>query len=334
MNARTLNEAVPTAAAPVDPDSLPLQRLYHWERTQPDRVAFVQPLGSGATQELTWRQVLDQTRRLAAWLEAQGYPPGSRIAILSKNTAWWMICDYAIWMAGHVSVPLYPTLAADTVRQILDHSDSRVLFIGKLDGFDAMRLGIRAGLPCVTTPLAPADAPGRRWDEVLAGQAPLAGAPVRDANEVGTLMYTSGTTGKPKGVMHSFGTLMWSLQSGMKRVHLDSDTRMLSYLPLSHVVERVLVEHGQLATGMQVFFAESLETFASDLQRARPHLLLLGAAPVGQVPAGRARQDARPQAEPPAAPAGRERHGAPQGTHGAGPGPMPTGGRRGGPHAT
>jgi long-chain acyl-CoA synthetase len=83
-------------------------------------------------------------------------------------------------------------------------------------------------------------------------------------------MYTSGTTGMPKGVMHSFGTFAWSITSGLKRVPLDKRACMLSYLPLSHVAERMVVEHGLLATGMHVFFAESLETFVSDMQRARP----------------------------------------------------------------
>jgi long-chain acyl-CoA synthetase len=93
---------------------------------------------------------------------------------------------------------------------------------------------------------------------------------VRPADELCTLIYTSGTTGMPKGVMHSFGTFAWSITSGLKRVKLDSSGRMLSYLPLAHVAERMLVEHGLLATGMHVFFADSLETFVSDIQRARP----------------------------------------------------------------
>jgi long-chain acyl-CoA synthetase len=74
----------------------------------------------------------------------------------------------------------------------------------------------------------------------------------------------------PKGVMHSFGTFAWSVQSGLKRVPIDKNARMLSYLPLSHIAERTLVEHGLLATGMQVWFAESLDTFTIDLQRAKP----------------------------------------------------------------
>ena len=83
-------------------------------------------------------------------------------------------------------------------------------------------------------------------------------------------MYTSGTTGAPKGVMHTFGNFALAVADGLKRVPLRENGRMLSYLPLSHVVERTLVEHGQLATGMHIYFAESLDTFTSDLQRARP----------------------------------------------------------------
>jgi long-chain acyl-CoA synthetase len=260
-------------AVNVAPDTLALERLYHWEKTTPDRVALTQPLGGGAVKDFTWRQVLDQTRRMAAHLKSLNLPPGSRVAILSKNTAHWLMADWSIWMAGHVSVPLYPTLAAGTIRQILEHSESSLLFVGKLDGWEGMKPGIPAGLPCISLPLAPADAAKsyRAWDDVVAKTEPLAGNPVRPADELGTIMYTSGTTGAPKGVMHSFGTFAWGVQSGLKRVPaINNSARMLSYLPLSHVAERTLVEHGILATGMHVYFAESLETFTADLQRARP----------------------------------------------------------------
>jgi long-chain acyl-CoA synthetase len=93
---------------------------------------------------------------------------------------------------------------------------------------------------------------------------------VRGADELATIIYTSGTTGAPKGVMHSFGSFAWAISSGLKRIPLGEQDRMLSYLPLAHVVERALVEHGWLRTGMQVYFAESIDTFAADLQRARP----------------------------------------------------------------
>ena len=259
-------------ASIVSADKLALQRLYHWESTAPERLVFTQPLGGGQVATYTWRQVMDQSRRMAAHLQSQGLKPGDKVAILAKNTAHWLMADFAIWLGGFVSVPLYPTLAAGTIRQILEHSEAKLLFVGKLDGWDGMKPGVPAGLACVSLPLAPADAaknyPG--WDAIVAKTEPLKGSPLRDADELATIMYTSGTTGAPKGVMHSFGTFAWGIQSGLKRVPIDSSARMLSYLPLSHVAERALVEHGLLAVGMQVWFAESLETFTSDLQRARP----------------------------------------------------------------
>ena len=259
-------------ASIVSADKLALQRLYHWESTAPERLVFTQPLGGGQVATYTWRQVMDQSRRMAAHLQSQGLKPGDKVAILAKNTAHWLMADFAIWLGGFVSVPLYPTLAAGTIRQILEHSEAKLLFVGKLDGWDGMKPGVPAGLACVSLPLAPADAaknyPG--WDAIVAKTEPLKGSPLRDADELATIMYTSGTTGAPKGVMHSFGTFAWGIQSGLKRVPIDSGARMLSYLPLSHVAERALVEHGLLAVGMQVWFAESLETFTSDLQRARP----------------------------------------------------------------
>jgi long-chain acyl-CoA synthetase len=260
-------------AITITPDALALQRLYHWEKTTPDRVAYTQPLGGGPVKDYTWREVMDQVRRMAAYIKAQGFEPGSRIALISKNTAHWMMTDFAIWMAGYVSVPLYPTLAAGTIRQILEHSESKLLFVGKLDGWAGMKPGIPAGLPCIAHPLAEADAKKSyaSWDDIVAKTAPLQGNPVRPGDDLATIMYTSGTTGAPKGVMHSFATFAWGVTSGLKRVQaIDQNARMLSYLPLSHVAERTLVEHGQLATGMHIFFAESLDTFTKDLQRARP----------------------------------------------------------------
>ena len=254
------------------PEDLALQRLYHLERHEPDRIVLTQPLGGGAVREFTWREVMDQSRRMAAHLRSLGHPPGTRVALLSKNTAWWLMCDFAIWMAGHVSVPLYPTLAANTIRQILEHSESKLLFIGKLDGYEAMAQGIPESVPCIALPLAPADAMAKHptWDAIVAATPPMADSPVRDGGELATIMYTSGTTGMPKGVMHSFGTFAWSMQAATSRLPLREEGRILSYLPLSHVAERTLVEHGLLATPLHVYFAESLETFTADLQRARP----------------------------------------------------------------
>jgi long-chain acyl-CoA synthetase len=258
-------------------EKLALQRLYHWEKATPERMVFTQPYdgaakGAGQVRTWSWKQAMDETRRMAAYLQSLNLPPKSNIALISKNTAHWMMTDWAIWMAGHVSVPLYPTLAAETIRQILEHSESKLLFVGKLDGWAGMKPGIPAGMSCIAHPLAPDDAKKNyaSWDDIVAKTAPMSANPTRPADEMATIIYTSGTTGMPKGVMHSFGNFAAALEAGLKRVPLDNSARMLSYLPLSHIVERVLVEHGLLATGMQIYFAESLDTFTLDLQRAQP----------------------------------------------------------------
>ena len=256
-------------AQTVAPETLALQRLYHWEETTPDKLALTQPIGGGEVREWTWRQMMDEVRRMAAHLKGLGFEPGAHIALLSKNTAHWLMTDYAIWMAGYVSVPLYPTLASSTVRQILTHSEARLLFVGKLDTWEEMRAGIPEGLPTIRLPLSPEfEAPG--WDAIVAATPPMGGRPVRDGDELATIIYTSGTTGVPKGVMHSFATFAWSTSTVLKRIGRHENGRVLSYLPLAHVAERTVVEHGMLGLGLHVYFNESLATFAADMRRARP----------------------------------------------------------------
>ena len=256
----------------VPAEFLALQRLYHWEQTTPATITLTQPMGNAVVQDFTWAQVADQVRRMAAHLKSQGWEPGSKVAILSKNCAWWLMSDLAIWMAGYVSVPLYPTLASATVRQILTHSEARACFVGKLDDWDSMKAGMPDDLHCISYALSPTDVRQRfdSWDAICARTEALKGTPLRDSDELATLIYTSGTTGLPKGVMHSFGNFSWALDQGIARIPMTAQDRMLSYLPLAHVVERVLVEHGWLRTAMHVYFAESLDTFTADVQRARP----------------------------------------------------------------
>jgi long-chain acyl-CoA synthetase len=282
-------------------------------------------MGGGVVQDFTWAQVADQVRRMAAHLQAQGWAPGSKVAILSKNCAWWMMSDLAIWMAGYVSVPLYPTLAPETITPDPDPQRVQGLFVGKLDGWEHMKPGVPPGLPCISYPLSP-DAPSgptKAGTPSCARTAPMKDSPTRGEDELATLIYTSGTTGMPKGVMHSFGNFAWALDRGLKRIPLAQEDRMLSYLPLAHVVERMLVEHGWLRTG----HARVLRRVAGHLRRrpaARPpHGLLLGAAPVGQVPAGHPPQDAAGQAEPAAGHSPSSAAGAQEGPEGAGPGPVP-----------
>ena len=251
-----------------------LSRLYHWEKTAPDAVHFVQPTGNGQVEELTWAQCMDQVRRMAAYLKSLGLPDKSQIALIGKNSAHWMLAGWAIWMAGHVTVPLYPTLNAETVRYILDHSESRLVLIGKLDDWEMMRGGISGDLPGVALPLAPADTGYTDWASICAKQAPLAGDIERDPQELATIIYTSGSTGQPKGVMHRFDAFRVVGEASMNLINQGPEDRMLSYLPLAHVLERAFVESPSCYSGFQVFFIESLQTFPADLRRAQPTAFL------------------------------------------------------------
>ena len=109
------------------PSKLILDYIYLHEKERAAQVYLTQPLGGGRVADYTWAQTMDQARRMATHLQSLGFAPGARIAILSKNCAHFFMTELAIWMAGYVSVPLYPTLAPDTIKQILTHSESHRL---------------------------------------------------------------------------------------------------------------------------------------------------------------------------------------------------------------
>jgi long-subunit acyl-CoA synthetase (AMP-forming) len=251
----------------------PLDYIYANEKKFPDAIWLTQPMGDGTVRDFTWKQAIDEARKMAAHLVSLNLPKNSQIALFAKNNAWWILADVAIWMAGHVTVPLYPTLAVDTIKQILEHSESKLIFIGKLDGFDQMEPGIPGDLPRIALPLAPKIDRAEQWSEIIKQTKPIEGNPQRDADDLATIIYTSGSTGMAKGVMHSFRTM-----AGVDVVHdlirLDETDRVLSYLPLAHAMERAVVEVISMNTGMHIFFAESLDTFVNDLKRARPTIFI------------------------------------------------------------
>jgi len=252
---------------------LVLDDAYHWEKTAPNQLWLTQPIGNGEVQKYTWAQAMNQVRRMAAHLKSLDLEPGSHIALISKNCAHFIFADLAIWMAGHVSVALYPTLNADTIDYILDHSESKLLFVGKLDDWEEIQKGIPDGMPCIAFPLAP-QTEYESWDSITARTEPLQGNPSRKPEEPAIIVYTSGSTGRPKGVMHNFGAIAASVDGAQEIFHADTKDRMLSYLPLAHVFERFVVEAQGIRTGGQLFFAESLDTFVADLNRAQPTIFI------------------------------------------------------------
>jgi long-subunit acyl-CoA synthetase (AMP-forming) len=251
-----------------------LDYVYEHEATQPGRIYLTQPIGGGQVVDYSWAQVLDQARRMAAHLRSRGLGPGDQIAILSKNCAHFFMAELAIWMAGGSTVAIYPTELAETVRYVLEHSESKLLFVGKLDTWEQQAPGVPETLPRIALPLAPPTS-YERWDDVVARHAPQPGRPARGPKDLAMIAYTSGSTGQPKGVMHDFEGVTRATEGIVARMHETignlAEHRSLSYLPLAHVFERAFVECATLVAGnTHVFFAESLDTFLADLQRARP----------------------------------------------------------------
>ena len=253
---------------------LMLDYIYDHEAAHPEAVYLSQPIGGGKVVDYTWAQTLDQARRMAAHLQSRGMEPGARIAILSKNSAHFIIAELAIWIAGGTTVAIFPTETADTIRYVLEHSGASLLFVGKLDIWEQQTPGVPAGLPCIALPLSPPTT-FETWDAIIARTPPLTGRPSRAGTDLAMLIYTSGSTGQPKGVMHSFERItaasLGIVNEIKSRIGTDVHNRVLSYLPLAHVFERAWVECGSLVDGnTHLYFAESLDTFLQDLNRARP----------------------------------------------------------------
>ncbi len=249
-----------------------LDWFHHWELTQPQAIYLTQPDKGGVT-DYTWAEVSNQARRMAAHLKTLKLASGSSIGILSKNCAHWIMADLAIWMAGHVSVPLYTTLNAETGRYIVDHARIKLLFVGKLDEQDwaTLQEGLPDTLPLLALPLG-ADSNMPQWHDIVSQTQPIKVAVRRKPSQLATIIYTSGSTGNPKGVKISFDAMLSSAQGLAQLLQITNRDRMLSYLPLAHTAERAAVEASSLRHGFRVYFAESLPTFAEDLKRARPTL--------------------------------------------------------------
>ncbi len=247
----------------------PLAAFLHWEQTTPENVFFKQPY-NGKIKERSYKSGGAEIRRISTALKALDIPLKSKIAILSKNCAEWIMADLAIMMAGHISVPIYPTLGAETIRLILEHSESKAIFIGKLDNYEEQKRGI----PDIHTIGIKAYGINEElsWESLVEDHPPLTKMPDEKQDDLMTIVYTSGTTGSPKGVMHSIGNISLTCNTAMEVIALPDHPRFFSYLPLSHIAERVAIELHGIYRGATFSFPESLESFASDLESAQPHL--------------------------------------------------------------
>jgi len=277
---------------PTDPGSPPpmatgqtlvdvfFDRVERW----PDRVAL-RHVQDGDWATITWSDYGTAAREVAAGLVALGIAPEDRVGILAGNQPSWHMADVGILAAGAISVPAYPTGVSSQVAHVFGHSGCRVCFVGDRDQLAKVLLA-RASLPQlerIVTFGPPADGLD---DDVLMtldelremGRAHLVerpdavderGAGLRP-DAVATLVYTSGTTGAPKGVMITHRNVSETIRSLTEVVSVGPTDRFLSFLPLSHIAERSVSHMGQILSGGETWFARSLATVPEDLQACRP----------------------------------------------------------------
>jgi len=236
----------------------------------------------------TWRDVptaelCATIRDLALGLRALGIAPGDRVAILSENRPEWTATDYAILMAGAVTVPVYTTLLADQIGYILSDSGARALLVSGTSQMEKIR-SVRASLPALREVVifdAPAEGAtdARRWGDVVALGAARAGEPGADAglgaatpDDLASIIYTSGTTGVPKGVMLSHGNFAHNVEAACAAIPFEADDLCLSVLPLSHVYER-MVEYCYLHRGATIAYSPSIEATGAAMQEVRPTIV-------------------------------------------------------------
>ncbi len=252
------------------PNSTPLYQFLKNEEEFANEIFLRQPF-HGVYKTWTWKEAGDECRRMATAIKTLNLPERSHIAILSKNCAHWMMADIAIMMAGCVSIPIYPTLTAASIQPILEHSDAKAIFIGKLDDFASQEAAIHVNLTRISF-----DDYGRKekhnWNELIAQATPLQQVYNWSREEILTIIYTSGTTGKPKGVIHTAGNFDTVMHAAIKELRLVKRTFLFSYLPLSHIAERIGIEMNGIYNASVISFAESIETFAKNVAEVQPHI--------------------------------------------------------------
>lgn len=246
----------------------PVKNLLDKTLLHPDKAFLHQP-ANRQWQVFSWSDVEQQARCIAAGIKAQGYESGSRIGILSKNCAQWFIADLAIMMAGMISVPIFDTAGHKTIKYIIEHSDIKAIFIGKIDNIQDADKAIDCKVLKIVFPYLTVTSQ-ERWDDWLSTYPPLTQIHMPELDEVYTIVYTSGSTGTPKGVVISHKNMASTVSCTSKRLEMSEHDRVVSYLPLAHITERSVIENVAFGIGSQVFFVEAIDTFIQDLHHAKP----------------------------------------------------------------
>ena len=244
----------------------PLEMFYQWEQQQPEKTWLRQHDGQ-QWRNYSWAEVGRVARQLGAGLLAEGLAPGDKVGLYAENCAHWVIADLAIMMAGLVSVPIYTSMPEDKIRYVVDHSDMKLLLVGDQCALNVAQVTEAFGQQVVVKGIGYQSGD---WQALCESAPALSGSPERDPDDLWSLAYTSGTTGLPKGVMHSFTTMASSVFDIRLLSNTGTDSRFFSYLPLAHMAERSVVELHSLYSGGMVGFNRSKETFVEDLLEIQP----------------------------------------------------------------
>ncbi|MFP4073105.1 MAG: AMP-binding protein, partial [Actinomycetota bacterium] len=256
-------------------DTYPNEPAIHWKE--------------GDWQSLTWSEYRNVVHKAAAGLETLGVGDGEFVAIMSGNRPEHVIADFAAVHAGATPVTIYSTLAASQIQYIADNCKATVAILEDLD-FMKRWEEIRSELPNLRYVVLMSGAENYdtlewvlSWDDLLArGVRRLEEDPEvvsRSANSItpetlATLIYTSGTTGTPKGVMISQRNVVWTLESLRRATNLEVGPRMVSYLPLAHIAERLATHYLGTYLAGQVWYCPNLATVLEYIQEARPTLFV------------------------------------------------------------
>ncbi len=275
-------ETVPTV--PLGPGTtlvgLFADRVERW----PDRPALRENVG-GSWRSITWAEYGTAVHEAAAGLIELGVDAGDRVGILAGNQPRWHMADVAILACAGVSVPAYPSAASSQLAYVLAHAGCRACFAGDRDQLAKLLLAHRR-LPALEHIVVLGDAPDGLDDELMMtfddlcaiGRDRLRREPrvVDERSEairpesLATIVYTSGTTGPPKGAQLTHANITATVASVASAVPVGPTDRFLSFLPLSHIAERVVSHAGQVTSGGETWFARSLGTLAEDLRACRP----------------------------------------------------------------
>ena len=248
------------------------EALAAWASKTPERTFLTQPF-EGEVRDWTFQEAHDDAARFASALLSLGLERGDKVAILSKNCAEWMIADVAISMAGLVSVPIYPTAGADMIGYVLEHSEARAVIVGRLDDPAPARRAIPPGVTTIGLRYPGMDCQ-HDWQTMIDDSQPIGQFYSPTSDEVMTILYTSGSTGQPKGVVISYGAYEYASTVGADTMEITSADRALSYLPLAHITERTVIAGPAFYSGYPLFFVDKLETFLTDLLRCEPTLFI------------------------------------------------------------